>query len=161
MLNSHHVAAALTSEARPKVKITKYMPESRSVASPTTAESTTVKHDRGQQRHGVGVVGGQHGDAIGAEAVEGGGRQRHVARGAGEEGPGRGQRHVGEDVDGQQEPVGVGHAAAPGERRRGRRPRSASLGRRSRAGAAPDAPGAAEQALGPPQQHGCEARRTR
>ena len=41
MLNSHQVAAALTSDARPKVKITKYMPERRSVASPTKAESTT------------------------------------------------------------------------------------------------------------------------
>ena len=40
MLNSHQVTMALTSAARPKVKITKYMPDRRSVASPTKAEST-------------------------------------------------------------------------------------------------------------------------
>ena len=40
MLNSHQLTMALTSVASPNVKITKYMPERRSVASPTKAEST-------------------------------------------------------------------------------------------------------------------------
>ena len=40
MLNSHQLTIALTRVARPNVKITKYMPDRRSVASPTKAEST-------------------------------------------------------------------------------------------------------------------------
>ena len=40
MLTSHQVTSCLTSSARPKLKITKYTPDSRSVDSPTIKAMT-------------------------------------------------------------------------------------------------------------------------
>ncbi len=39
-LNSHQFTTSRTNSARPKVKMTKYMPRRRRVASPTTSDSS-------------------------------------------------------------------------------------------------------------------------
>ncbi|MNR37844.1 hypothetical protein D3C85_1559000 [compost metagenome] len=41
ILTSYQVTSCLTNSARPKLKITKYTPDSRSVASPTTSAMAT------------------------------------------------------------------------------------------------------------------------
>ena len=71
------------------------------------------------KRGGIGIVGRQHGHGIGADAEEGGGGQRNIARGATEEGPAGRQRHVDQDVDQQGEPVGIGKARRDQQRQQG------------------------------------------
>ena len=83
-------------------------------------EADDGRHDdadggRDQQHQRPGQALDEDGRGVGADAEERHGRQRDVARGAGEQAPGRGQHRVAHDVDGERQAVVAQHQGHAGE----------------------------------------------
>ena len=122
MLTSYQTTSWRISSARPKVKITKCTPLSRSVDRPTISAITAPMRGGDQQHQRPGQRLAEHRHGIGADAEEGRGRQRDVARRAGEHAPGGRQHGELQQADREREIIGVDEQRHERRARQGRAP---------------------------------------
>ena len=92
------------------------MPARRSVDRPTTSASATPMRAAISQHQRPRQLLAEHRDRVGADAEEGGGGERDVARRAGEQRPGRRQHDVAERADAEREVVAAREPAATRQR---------------------------------------------